>query len=399
MTTARSTEGKVTTKRVRGVPQSISLQARVGPEVRTFTQEVVPAELEQVATLQAETHLYKQVIEARNDLDTERAGKGWPTCRQWYKHWFRQRYVLARWSTARKRGSEENAVKHWRLVDGAIGDLPMDRITSPIIIRTLNELKKTKSPNYLRVTHWFLNILFMDAIRFGFDDGDGVPPWRARWNPMEAVMRPKRAETERVILSDQMLGELVRRSVEAHKDEKELPYETCAIGLQVLLGLRVSEATMLRWEQIRLDGRLVEGSAGTITWKPGERKHGRPFIVAIPMEALPFIPTARQERVGLVWRDGAAPNHRLEAVNAELRARGAEMGLPTEHLTSHSLRHSFAFSLMRAGQASSMIQRAMGHGSVRTTEVYLRSQEVTQAAAHNTAQVVLPRAKLLLGAE
>lgn len=373
--------------------------ATLGPSKVTFVQPVSKTEIEAVGLLKAEADLFRQVVEARSKLDNDRNKAGWPLVGHWYNHWYRQKYVLGRWAVARQRGSEANISNSWGVAKPFIEAIPMDRATAPAMQAIFRHMKEEEySGQYQMRVYGTLNTMFMDAIRFGFDDGNGNPIWRARWNPMEAVKVPKKtAPADRVILSDKMLTEIIERSLDAHRCGPEVHFSTAAIALQALLGLRISEAVGLRWEQISLNGN-IEGAAGIITWKTGQRKHGRPLIVPLPREALRFLPLNRREPSGRVWRSHGT-SYMAMKVNEELRLRGLEMGIPSDSLSSHSLRHSFAFALMKEGADTATIQRALGHNSVKTTEIYLRSQEVVTAAAHHTARLVLPRAKLMLGGE
>lgn len=374
---------------------SLTLLAKVGPTTITFVQPVDQTEVEKIGILKAEADVYRQVVEARNALDKERGQAGWPLVRQWYNHWYRQRHVLGRWGKVSKHGQEFIVAKWWRVIEPFIANESMDRIATPTMTRMFSEVSRTRGPSSMRQIYGVLDSMFNDAIRFGFDDGDGAPIWRGRWNPMGAIRRPVDRPADPVILSDAMVVQLLDASVAAHNSEPEMPEETCVIGLQVLLGIRVSEAAGLRWEQITLDERVIEGAAGAITWKKGERKSGRALIQPLPKEALRFLPLHRRKPTGRLWdrRCVASARHR---VNKEIHQRVAEAGLPAE-LTSHDLRHSFAFSLMKDGASLDLIKGALGHGSVRTTEMYLRTQEVIVAAAHRTATVSLSRATRLVG--
>lgn len=363
----------------------------------TFAQAVPATELEALGILRAEAALYRQVMEARQQLEAKRGLAGWPLVQQWYEHWFKQRYVTGAWAQAMKKGSEKHYAKHYNLVKSDIGHLSMDLVTPPIINRLFTKLRSQGySSGYLRDTYVVLDRMFNDAIRFGYDDGDGRPQWRARWNPMESIVKPKPVREEKPILSDEMMVELLRRSMEAHAAEPELPFTTCAIALQMLLGLRVSEATMLRWEQLKLHAG-IDGAVGSLHWAAGERKWGQPLIAALPAEALRFIPMHRRQAEGRIWTAQRAANHALEHVNAEIRARAQEMGLPD--FTSHSLRHSFSFALLKGGASMDLLQQALGHASIRTTEEYVKNVHARAEAARKTAQVTLPRAAQLLGGE
>jgi site-specific recombinase XerD len=82
----------------------------------------------------------------------------------------------------------------------------------------------------------------------------------------------------------------------------------------------------------------------------------------------------------------AAPGERALFVGNSGR-RLSEMGLwtivrrhakragITQHLSAHTLRHSFATHLMQSGADLRAIQVLLGHASLATTQVYLRADD------------------------
>ena len=55
----------------------------------------------------------------------------------------------------------------------------------------------------------------------------------------------------------------------------------------------------------------------------------------------------------------------------ELKEVAAGFGINTENLTFYSARHSYATALDREGVSRAVISQALGHSSVKTTEIYL----------------------------
>jgi site-specific recombinase XerD len=58
----------------------------------------------------------------------------------------------------------------------------------------------------------------------------------------------------------------------------------------------------------------------------------------------------------------------------------AAMGITGEHVHPHALRHAFACSYIRQGGDIYRLSRILGHCSISTTQLYLRSMGVEHLA-------------------
>jgi site-specific recombinase XerD len=131
-------------------------------------------------------------------------------------------------------------------------------------------------------------------------------------------------------------------------------------------GLRIAEACALQVADI--DSRRM-------VLRVRDGKGGRERYVMLSRRLLCFLRRYwRKVRpagpVLFPGRDGAHPIHRA-SVHLAFRAAVATAGL-ARHVTTHTLRHSFATHLLETGADLRVIQALLGHASIRTTSLYAK---------------------------
>jgi integrase/recombinase XerD len=146
-------------------------------------------------------------------------------------------------------------------------------------------------------------------------------------------------------------------------------------------GLRVSELTSLRCEDIRL------GIGGAVRCRgKGRKERSTPLRkhVAAALRAWlreragdPTSPLFPSIRGGQLSRD--AVEHLLAKHVA--MARKQCPSLTKKHLTMHVPRHSAAMDLLQQGVDRSVIALWLGHESVETTQIYLHADMAMKEAA------------------
>lgn len=150
-------------------------------------------------------------------------------------------------------------------------------------------------------------------------------------------------------------------------------------------GLRLGEATALRWSDCDLEAATVHVS-GTLTrlggtWAIGQAKTGAALrTVALPVEGVAALKRQRAQqaewrlRAGRSWQpaiEGLAftnregwPLHRATAAHA-LERTCAKLGLPI--LTAHGLRRQHISLALEAGAGVAAVARRVGHSDPKVT--------------------------------
>ncbi|MDR1125420.1 MAG: site-specific integrase [Deltaproteobacteria bacterium] len=149
--------------------------------------------------------------------------------------------------------------------------------------------------------------------------------------------------------------------------------EAAALRLLLLTGARKSEILKARWENVRLDQRLL-----TVPLS----KSNKPRHIPLSYEAAAVIRSIRREQ-GCPWLfPGHAPGKPLSDIYLfwnELRRR---LGLADVRI--HDLRHTFASFLVNAGHSLYEAQKLLGHSDPRTTMRYAHLGQASLVAAAQT---------------
>jgi integrase len=196
-------------------------------------------------------------------------------------------------------------------------------------------------------------------------------------NPLDDVKRPKveqktpaffrPPEIERLITYIEHFDETTVNAAGVQSDHQWL---IDIIRVAVATGLRRSELTGLRWQDVDLNGRrlYVRSRDGAMTKSGDER------VVPLSGSALSTLERMDSEREdaldGPVFTSKGTPVHpgtltnRFKRMCREAKVRDAE------RLSFHSLRHSAASWMAMEGVPLRVIQQILGHSSITQTEQY-----------------------------
>lgn len=132
-------------------------------------------------------------------------------------------------------------------------------------------------------------------------------------------------------------------------------------------GLRISEATSLRWDAVDLE----ETMSLYIVGKGGVERY-----VDILEEAEAMLRRRRAALTGPALyvfpgrQDGHISPRQVARVMQALRKQA---GIPRERGTPHKLRHAFATGALSAGAPLHVVQEQLGHANIATTSAYLHA--------------------------
>lgn len=146
--------------------------------------------------------------------------------------------------------------------------------------------------------------------------------------------------------------------------------------IQTLLdtGIRIEEALTLRTLQLNLEALTM-----TVVGK-GDKTRTVPFSLELRKVLFRYLQDKDKRDINRTYVFCAKNGHRISYRNAyrDLAKLCAAMRITGEHVHPHALRHAFACSYIRQGGNIYKLSRILGHSSISTTTIYLRSMGVEQ---------------------
>jgi integrase/recombinase XerD len=136
------------------------------------------------------------------------------------------------------------------------------------------------------------------------------------------------------------------------------------VSLMAYAGLRVSEVAKLRWQDIE---------AGAIWVRLGKGRKDR-VVPAHPRvsEALERLRKRDILRSHYVFPSPRDPSKPIttRALQYCIERLCRQAGIPRRKAHPHTLRHTMATRLLRATHDIRLVQKALGHASIATTQIY-----------------------------
>jgi len=169
------------------------------------------------------------------------------------------------------------------------------------------------------------------------------------------IQRPKKPKKLPGVLS----GDEVIRLINSPKNLKH----KLILLLIYSAGLRLNEVTKIRVRDINLDRR-------TIFIKAVKGKKDR--YVTLAEEVIPYLKSYKSEYKPVYWllEGNTGGQYSSRSVQSIFRA-AVEKSKISAFATVHTLRHSYATHCIENGFSTALVQQALGHQSIKTTERYL----------------------------
>lgn len=248
----------------------------------------------------------------------------------------------------------------------------LDRITAADLDGFLSGMQtkpdgEPRSPNSLNRLRTALRTFFTWLHRAGMIET----------NPAASIKTTSVAPKPPVYLTDQEERELLR-CLRDNRTKKHALRDTAIIHLLLDTGIRVGELVGLNLEDI--DGKHL---------RVRRSKGGSPVVKFLPVRTRKAIETyLGTERQNLL-KEKDSDALFLNQQGGRLHARAVQQMIPawieragiTKAVTPHTLRHTFATSLLNKTGNLLLVQKALGHRNVTTTQVYAHVADASLEAA------------------
>ncbi len=191
------------------------------------------------------------------------------------------------------------------------------------------------------------------------------------------IKRPKKSETLPNVLSEAEVMRLINQP-------SNLKHKTILYTLYSA-GLRLGELLNLRTQDIRSDD-------GYINIKGAKGKKDRQTVLSPVL--LDLLRTYYREYKPSYWlfEGQTGGKYSAKSVQNIFRKAVQESGC-NAWATPHTLRHSFATHLMQAGTNLRYIQKALGHTSSKTTEIYTHVLNINNKSVESPLDILMKKHK------
>lgn len=250
-----------------------------------------------------------------------------------------------------------------RSLAAAVGDIDVAAVERDHIRQYMREMKmQGRARATIQRYIWSLGTFFKWARYEGL---------RVDASPTDGIVLPKKKQAERAYLSESQL----RTFAETPTTGDNAIRDRAAWRMLAFLGLRRGEIQHLRVEDVNIEQRLIILR---------DTKDGHDAQVIIPDEIVPDLTAAIAGRAsGYVCPAHGGGLWHGQEFTVAFRQHLKACKLDGRGFTAHSIRHTFAMVLVRAGVHIADVRSLMRHKDIKTTMKYLHHDpEGLRAALH-----------------
>ena len=150
-------------------------------------------------------------------------------------------------------------------------------------------------------------------------------------------------------------------------------------------GLRLSEVVNIRIRDIQFDLQVIFIKAG---------KGKKDRYVALAHRLFPLLKAYNLQYRPVYWLfEGQSGGQYSKRSVQQILRKAVEKSMVNPYATVHTLRHSYATHCVENGYSLALIQEALGHGSLKTTERYLHVSSETIRQLRSPLDLLMDRAE------
>lgn len=199
---------------------------------------------------------------------------------------------------------------------------------------------------------------------FGFLTAEGQIPT----DPTESLSSPRVGKSLPKAITPQQVDDLLEQPL--RRNTPEAKRDKAMLELLYATGMRVTELVSLDVDSVVLRGdaayvRCV--GKGSKERSIPIHEHAAEAVQAYLDEARPLLVRVRNEKALFVNRRGERLTRQGFWLILKSYAQAANIA---EHVTPHTLRHSFATHMLKGGAPLRNVQELLGHANISTTQVY-----------------------------
>jgi integrase len=285
-------------------------------------------------------------------------------------------YWLEKYKNALKISTYESYKLNILRIKPHIGNIELSKLKPAQILELYAMLGKTLAPKTIRNIHMMLRLAFKYAVYWDILNS----------NITDRVFAPKVFKKEMAFITDSDLNKIFK---ELRNHESYIVFYTLAVT-----GARVGEICALKRKNIDLNNRMfyiettlnqfdfgtkTKNSCRAVAMLKGTEEIYKKYFTAFKKSS---------EENAFTWPDERI--FTVDFLSKKFKKAVRKLNL-NERYTLHSLRHTHASQLLKAGVNPKIVQERLGHSSIKITmDTYSHITPTIQMEALNNAAITIP---------